>query len=289
MANPLLNNGFPFAPPMMSLPPNFPLFQMPQGGEGNSTVPRFPPPPPFIPGMFPPGTPNQNAFMQQWQMSPFMMGRFPFPPTMMFPGQMPPSQPTQPVTNLSPPPQAATTQTPQSQTQPSKPQTSTQSSVVKSQAATACTASPTTSPRVENVGPSSPPQSSESSEDVVSSTSPVTTSQGLENSNQEPQNSSTQTTTASSDASPQQSTNENVPRGQSSTEGLRQRLIGDDETPQRIYVGRVEQNAEIQEPQQRRSGLSASNVLIFFIGLAIAILLIRRFFLSRNWRFYYGV
>ena len=281
MANPLLNNGFPFAPPMMSLPPNFPLFQMPQGGEGNSTVPRFPPPPPFIPGMFPPGTPNLNAFMQQWQMSPFMMGRFPFPPTMMFPGQMPPSQPTQPVTNLSPPPQAATTQTPQSQTQPNKPQTSTQSSVVKSQAAT--------SGPVENVGLSSSPINNESSEDVVSSTSPATTSQGLENSNQEPQNSSTQTTTALSAAPPQQSSNENVPRGQSSTEGLRQRLIGDDETPQRIYVGRVEQNAEIQEPQQRRSGLSASNVLIFFIGLAIAILLIRRFFLSRNWRFYYGV
>lgn len=285
-ANPVFNNGFPFPPPMMGMPnfPSFLPFQMPPGGGGGSaTVPRFPPPPPFIPGMFPPGP--QNAFMQQWQMNPFMMGRFPVPPSMMFSGQMPPSPLSQLTTNSPPQATQASTQIPQPQPLATKPPTSTQS--VRPQTAPS-SSEPT---KVENITSTSSSANNESSEGMDSTASPDISPPGSENSNQEPQKSSSsiQSSTDTSSSQPQQSTN--VPTGQRSNEGLRQRLVEDDgsNVQYRAPVGRVGQSAEIVDHQHRRSGLSVANLMVFFIGLAIAILLIRRFFLSRNWKFYYGV
>lgn len=283
-ANPVFNNGFPFPPPMMGMPsfPHFLPFQMPSGGGGSANVPRFPPPPPFIPGMFPPGP--QNVFMQQWQMNPLMMGRFPVPPSVMFPGQMPSSPFSQPMTNSPPRATQASTQMPQPQSPPHKPQTTTPSE--KPQATTS-SSQPT---KVENITFTSSSANNESSDGSDSTASPDISSPGSENSSQEPHkpSSSTQSSTDMPSSQPQELTN--VPTGQRSNEGLRHRLVEDEgnHVPYRAPVGRVGQSAEIVDHQHRRSGLSVSNVMVFFIGLAIAILLIRRFFLSRNWKFYYG-
>lgn len=283
-ANPVFNNGFPFPPPMMGMPnfSHFLPFQMPSGGGGSANVPRFPPPPPFIPGMFPPGP--QNVFMQQWQMNPLMMGRFPVPPSMMFPGQMPSSPFSQPMTNSPPQATQASTQMPKPQSLPHKPQTTTPSE--KPQATTS-SSQPT---KVENITFTSSSANNESSDGSDSTASPDISSPGSENSSQEPHksSSSTQSSTDMPSSQPQELTN--VPTGQRSNEGLRHRLVEDDgnHVPYRAPVGRVGQSAEIVDHQRRRSGLSVSNVMVFFIGLAIAILLIRRFFLSRNWKFYYG-
>ncbi|XP_061177289.1 uncharacterized protein LOC133186026 [Saccostrea echinata] len=285
--NPLFSSGYPFPSPFMCMP-NIPPFQMPQGMDGSVNVPRFPLPPPFIPGMIPPGQQNssQNVFLQQWQMNPFMMGRPPVPPSMVFPGQMSSSIPTQQAMNL--PSQAIPNDicAGQPQAPQGKPQANSQS--VKSQMPIAATTTQTSSQSAANKNSSSSPENKVSND---RDTSVEASSQGSENSTQEPQSSSSEANSnpESTPLLPQEASSEALgTTGQRSDEGLRQRLVED--TPrQTVPAGRVGQSAELTEHQHRQSGLSISTVIIFIIGLAIAILLIRRFFLSRNWRFYYGV
>lgn len=283
--NPAFSNGFPFPSPFMCMP-NMPPFQMPQGIDGSVNVPRFPLPPPFIPGMLPPGQQNssQNVYMQQWQMNPFMMGRPPVPPSMVFPGQMTSSVPTQQAMNL--PSQAIPSDVRAGQPQPPQDKTQANSQSVKSQMPTAAS--------TQNSSQSANKNSSSATEDNVTNdrdASVEASSQGPENSTQEPQSSSSEANSNPESTplvSPEASSSGLGPTSQRSDEGLRQRLVGDSPRPA-VPAGRVGQSAELREHHQRQSGLSFSTVMIFLIGLAIAMLLIRRFFLSRNWRFYYGV
>lgn len=280
--NPFLGGGFPFPSPHMCMPNTSP-FQMPQGVVGNATVPRFPPPPPFIPGMFPPGS-GQNAFMQQWQMNPFMMGRFPVPPA-MFPGQLPFSLPSQQFTFAPSPASRSGIPGSQSETPSSRPQSSPVSAAVKPQT-TGVTTSQNASQNIPNKNSSSSTEDSVSNDVKESSAPSEISTQGSENPKQEPEKCppGTESIPESSTSLPQQ------PTPQRSNEGVRQRLVEDNEAVRRtIPTGRVGQSAELRDYQTRQSGLSVSSLIIFIIGLTIAVLLIRRFFLSRNWRFYYGV
>ncbi|OWF45894.1 proline-rich receptor-like protein kinase PERK9 [Mizuhopecten yessoensis] len=241
-----------FTPPLGQFPFGSPYFPYPfpptlPTGQNVTTgvmgIPRFPPPPPAIPAMFPPGLMPNYGF-----------GGMPQIPNSMF--SMPTSVPSPTQLNKDP-----ATNMPSAQSQPT---TKTETPV-----------------KSENATPSSGANKDEKDPHVSSSEQTADAdSDDINN----PDNANAATATEATESQSNPTTTE--------TTGVRQRLGGVvTEPPNMPYmqppVGLVGQNAEL--PRNTDSRWQLSTLLIALVSLAIGLLLLRRFILSRTWRFYYGL
>lgn len=235
---------FPFGSPYFpyTFPPNSPTGQT-SVTIGAMGIPRFPPPPPVIPAMFPPGLMANCGFsgMSQFPNSVFSM------PTSV-PG----------------------TSAPNKQTEANKTDGVQSKSTTKTDFSVKDKTSSGASKEETEVSPC----------EQITSEAPVTEVE----SDVAITNSNTTTTTTTE-----------VTEGQTNvtdTTGIRHRagVVQEplDEPPYVIPpVGILGQNAEL--PRDVESRWQLSTVLIVLVSLAIGLLLLRRFILSRTWRFYYGL
>ncbi|KAK3097843.1 hypothetical protein FSP39_013726 [Pinctada imbricata] len=284
---------FPFPPPFMPMP-GFPPMPQPQPNSATG-VPRFPPPPPFIPAMFPPGFMQNiasgqlgeggNLFMPPWQMNPYMANV---------------NQQSRPATeSRSVDKDRADSKVRSNNAEKQDKIESQTNNPVKENLDESAKRRP------ENRSTESKNQSTESENENIDFKNQST---DFENPNIEPKSQSTESKNQNSESNNESAADNQASASITETESssqnideivdrginepaeetiLRQRLV-DGHIPSQVPAGRVGQSAEIDNPQQRQSGVTFSTVLIFLIGCAIALLLIRRFFLSRNWKFYYG-
>ncbi|XP_060076224.1 mucin-2-like [Ylistrum balloti] len=233
---------FPFGSPYF--PFNFPS-TTPTGQNvttGVMGIPRFPPPPPVIPAMFPPGFMPNYGF---GGMSQFPNSGFTIP------------------TNVQSPTQHNKESTTNVTSTPSQPTTEKESSVQSEK--------DTLSSGV----------SKDEKESNMSSTEQVTDT--------DPEVTSTESTTPPTGT---EATESRTTVTTTETTGVRQRTGGVVNDPVSIPytrppVGVVGQNAEL--PTNIDSRGQMSTLLIAIVSLAIALLLLRRFILSRTWKFYYGL
>ena len=264
---------FPF-PPMMSMP-GFP----PMSNTSVTNVPRFPPPPPFIPGMFPPG------FMQSFMAAQQGNANFSMPPWPGYPYMMNPSTNNANMGSTSIGSSGNTAESVSVSASSSgagntnKGPVTTSASGVENKSNIQSQKSNVT--KTENKVPVS-----ESTEQAPQTNSD---SQSIDKENSENDRAEADESVINQDEEIRAESS-NIPESDSAREEtmLRHRTIYNEAVSQTPRAGRVGQSAELQDHRNRQSGMAFSTILITLIGIAIAILLIRRFFLSRNWRFYYG-
>lgn len=224
--------------------------------QSSNLPPRFPPPPPFIPAVFPPGfmqgmpVPGNMSSMPSWPGQPFMNQN-------LNSGIQHNATAHQENLMTVPPTSAARTST-VPETVGASNDNSTQE--INSQTSEiSASASDSQNLNSEN--------SSQTSTENTSSVSEVNPSRRDSDIRTDPQNSSDTRT---------------VPQNELNTgSNVRQRLV---EPTRRVAApGHVGQNAEL--PREHQSGGSVSLIIIAMLGLAILALIIRRLYLSRYWRY----
>ncbi|KAJ8315744.1 hypothetical protein KUTeg_007894 [Tegillarca granosa] len=278
--NPFLTGqaNFCFPPPFMSMP------NMTQHQSSN-LPPRFPPPPPFIPAMFPPGfmqgmsVHGNMPSMPSWQGQPFTNQNLNSGTQHNATGgqesqtTIPPNSASRTTTVPETIGASNANSTPEVRTQTSEVSTS----VSDSQNLNSGNVSQTTNNTSTVSDGNSSKKDSETKTDPENGSDPRSVPQTISDTRTDPQNSSD-----ARSASQNNSDTRTVSQNESSTgSNVRQRLV---EPTRRVFApGHVGQNAEL--PQERQSGGSVSLIIIAVLGLAILALLIRRFYLSRYWRY----
>lgn len=248
--SPPLPNQAQFTPPFGQFPFGSPYFPYPftpasMAGQNVNTgvmgFPRFPPPPPVIPAMFPPGV------MPTYGMG----GMSPFP------------NPPFPVPNLS---NSMPAQSGRDSSTTANPQQSQETTKTKTKEETVVSQSQNEATGVDK-------ESNVNSSETTTDDRVDDTTQDSEAPLPEPEESRTDFTTTES-AGVRQRTTVSHP------------IVAPYIPPP---IGIVGQNAELPRDTNRDSTWRwLSTFLIVVLSLAIGLLLLRRFILSRTWRFYYG-